>query len=219
MGIASLLMFGSYISTRKAIVGDLALMFFLVGAHAYVFALPILLTPDNPALIQSGFLVGTAFIFLIFLIGLDVERFMTRSFLSDRRIDFLSVGLGLLAGLTIYLVFSRPQPPVIDPSGIVFWNLYPLASWLVGLSSLFYGALWGMVFYRGAFLVDDLQSRFKLLVISIDGFVLGAITLLVFVSQSKLLTLVTHFIFVAIGILTLGIYLIPKKFFILRNKP
>ena len=107
--------------------------------------------------------------------------------------------------------------PIINSVGIIFWNVNPVAQWLIGLSSFFYGFLWGYVFYKAALLVSDGFSRVKLLVMSTDGFIIGTVALLVHTSSNEIQTVLGHTLFIVAGVITLGIYLLPHRMFEIRR--
>lgn len=210
---ASLFMFGSYFKTRRAANLSLAFVFFWIGLHAYAFAMPTIIDSTDPKLLAYGYIIGIGMIFLTLLAGIEVQAFMARRIVPNWSIVLASVVLTIDAVVTLGIMTLDLRYPIINSIGIIFWNVNPYAQWLIGLSSFFYGFLWGYVFYKAALLVNDGLSRVKLMVMSADGFILGTVALLVHTSSNEVQTILGHALFILAGVITLGIYLLPKRMF------
>ncbi len=105
------------------------------------------------------------------------------------------------------------RTPIVNNSGIIFWNVNKIAQWLIGLSSIIYGLFWNYVFYQAAIIVDDSYARFKLMIIGVAGTSMGTTAFLVNTSSSEIQTLIGHIIFVISGLMVLGIFITPKRLF------
>ena len=209
---ASLFMFGSYLSTGKRVTAYLALAFLFVGLHAYAFALPVVIAPGNLILLEQGYIVGIAFIFLVLLTGLEVLRYMVRG-ISEDFTNLTGLLLSTLAAVAISVMLTNPETPIIKESGVILWNQDLLARWIIGLTSFFYGMVWGIIFYQNSLLVEDGLARSKLYVISADGFLLGTIALLVHTSSNEIQTIAGHILVISGSMITLAIYVMPRRFF------
>ena len=210
---ASLFMFAAYFRVKKVANLSLAFVFFWIGLHAYAFALPTIIDNSDLKLLAYGYIVGIGMIFLTVLAGIQVQAYMGQKIVSNRSIALASIILTIDAIVTLGIMIYDFRLPIISTEGIIFWNVNIYAAWLVGLTSLIYGLIWGYVFYRAALLVNDGLSRVKMMVMSADGFIIGSVALIVHTSTNEIQTVVGHSLFVFAGAITLGIYLLPKKLF------
>lgn len=216
--LASLFMFGSYFKAKRLANLSLAFVFFWIGLHAFAFAIPTLIEPNNLGLLAFGYIIGIAMIFLTLLSGIEVQVFMAKSIVSKLNTTFASILITIIAIITLAIMAYDFRLPIVNPSGIIFWNINPLAAWLIGLSSIIYGFIWGHIFYRASLLVDDVYSRVKLIVISSNGFILGTVALLVHTSANEVQTIIGHALFIIAGTITLAVYLLPPRLFEFRQK-
>jgi len=211
--LTSFFMFASYLKARRKANLSLAFVFFWIGLHAYAFALPTLLDASNLSLLAFGYIVGIAMVFLTLLSGIEVQVYMARKIVSKLSTTFASIIITILAVTTLGIMSYDFRLPVINSNGIIFWNINPVASWLIGISSLVYGFIWGYVFYRAALLINEPYARVKMMIVSANGFILGTVAILVHTSSNQIQTILGHILFIIAGTLTLSMYLLPKKLF------
>ncbi len=191
----------------------MALCFLFLGIHAYAFALPIIIDKNNMNLLGYGYIVGVSFIFLTMFAALGVLRFVASELFIKPVIDLTKTFIWLVWLTTLALLVFDFRTPILEPGGVILWNANPIAGWLIGLSGLFFGTMWSVVFYNARKLVQNFYSRFKLMVIGADGLLMGTIALLVHTSQTPLQTILGHILFVIAGIVTISIYIIPGDSF------
>ena len=214
---ASLFMFASYFKAKRTANLSLAFVFFWIGLHSYAFALPTIINSTDPKLLAYGYIIGIGMVFLVFLSGIEVQAYMAQTIVSKKSILIASIIFTIDAIITLGIMVFDLRYPIINDVGIIFWNINPIAAWLIGLSSLIYGLIWGYVFYRAALLVDDGYSRVKLMVMSADGFIIGSVAFLVHTSSNEIQTVIGHSLFIFAGAMTLGVYLLPKKLFHIKG--
>jgi hypothetical protein len=210
-------MFGSYFRTKRVANLSLAFVFFWIGIHSYAFAIPTLIEAYDMKLLAYGYIIGIGMIFLTMLSGIEVQAFMARRFVSDRSVNIASIIITILGTCALSVMIYDLRLPMINNLGIILWNVNPLAQWIIGLTAFFYGFIWGYVFYNAALLVDEAFARVKLLVMSADGFIIGSVALLVHTSSNEFQTVLGHGLFIITGIITLGIYLLPKRMFEIKH--
>jgi hypothetical protein len=206
-------MFISYFRAKHSANLSLSFVFFWIGLHAYAFAVPSIISPDNMNLLAFGYIIGIGMIFLTMLSGIEVQAFMAKQIVTRSSTSLASVVITIIGIVTLSIMANDFRLPIINEAGIIFWNINPIAAWLVSLSAFIYGIIWGIVFYRAALLVNDAFGRVKLMVMSADGFLIGSVALLVHTSSTEIQTVLGHSMFIVAGLLTLGIYLLPKKIF------
>lgn len=215
--LASLFMFGSYFKVKHTANLSLAFVFFWIGLHAFAFALPTIIDKFDLSLLALGYIIGIGMIFLTLLSTIETMAFMARNVISKTMINFVSTVVTVIAIITLSIMIYDFRTPIINPVGIIFWNINPIAAWLVGIVSFGFGLIWGHVFYQAALLVNEAYLRVRLLVMSADGFILGTIVILVHTSSNEVQTILGHALFIIVGVITLGIYLLPKQIFEFRQ--
>lgn len=211
--MASLFMFGSYFKVRRVANLSLAFIFFWIGLHAIAFALPTMIDQYDLKLLAFGYMVGVGMIFLCLLAGIEVQAFMAQRVIPKRTLNIASAIITVSAIITLGIMSYDFRLPIINDFGIIFWNINPVAAWILAILSFTYGCVWGYVFYKAALFVHDALSRVRLLVMSADGFILGSVVILVHTSSNEIQTILGHALFLISSILTLGIYLLPKRMF------
>ena len=203
--IATLLAFASYIRSKERASGFLALTLFFISLHAFAFAMPFLLIPENETLLGLGYMSGVAFIFLVFISALEVLRFVTK--LSQKAVALATLLTTALAVMTLSFMIADFHTPIITDTGIILWNINLASRILIGLSSVTYGLFWGTVFFEAVPSISGDAAKVKFKLIGAAGVVLGIVGLIVHTSTETTQTFIGHILFIIAGIMAIIAYM------------
>ncbi len=204
----SLLVYRSYKKSGNRGQRDLSLTFGCMFFHAISLSLPVMIAPENLPAIAAGFIIGIVFVFLLFIIGLQVELSIARP-LFVSYVKELSTVVAILGAVAInVLIFDFRLPYFQD--GVIFWNVNPYIAWLIGGLSFLYGVIWSYMFFRSGGLTKNASQKTKMFVLSIDGLLIGIAALLVFTSTSVVQTNIGLLLFIVSTLTTAVILLVTR---------
>ena len=158
-------------------------------------------------------MVGIGFLYMALISGIEILLFVSGKIVSKINIILLRSLIILSAIVAIGIMNYDLKIPALNEGGVVFWNVNPVAAWIIGLNIFAYGLIWCYLFYRASLLVNNGHSRSKLLLIATDGLLLGTAVLLLHTSTNELQTSLGHMLFLVSVIITLIFYLLPKRVF------
>lgn len=201
-GIVAFSVWRSYTNSKNSTMFFLMLMFAFLSVYALLTAIPLLLFPHNPDVLGYARIVGMLLIFAVILSSLRVQYGISGETVKTVSNVFFLSFLGV-AAITGFLLIFNYQTPLITESGIT-WLFDERALILLSLSSLVGGISWAIVFFRDAGKVAYTKQRLKLIVLGIDGVLLGAAGFLAYVATKPSHTVAAIALLIAVTLLTLG---------------
>lgn len=188
-GISSLAIYFSYLKNHSKHVQKLILPFLSVTFYSLFTGVPIFFT-DNLEYINLWFIVALVFVFSCIITAYQLPLFSENPKFSNisKRLIPITVIIGILILILEY--FDRALP-IINASGIIFWNMNPIGAFIMSLMALVTGLLWGVLFFDGSRLVTGIVSRLKAYVLAGDGIIWGISAFLYFPSNNQLQTIVS----------------------------
>lgn len=202
--------FASYHRSRNKTVLYLSLSFLFLSLHSFALSVPALFDASDLVAIGRGYVVGMVFLYLLLLTALRVQTSLRKGFFEKHSFVITAILLGAGAAV-VGIGISDFRLPIVTSRGLIFWNQAPLAAWLAGGTSLVYGLVWADFFQQTGRLVRGLRAKIKMLILSLDGVMMGLAGLLVFTSQNTLETLIGHGLFVAACALSVFIFFLGEN--------
>jgi|GEM_PF-5260845 len=209
-GLVALSAYISYQKSHNRAIFYLSLTFLLLCLHSLALSIPGLMNIHDLRMIGGGYIVGTFFLYALLLTALKVQTSLNRGFVEKHSfvINTIVIGVGVTA---LWLEITDFRFPVVGAWGTIFWNTTPIATWLIGLTALFYGLFWADFFQQTGRIVRGFAAKLKMLILSIDGVVLGVAGLLVFTSHNAVLTVIGHSLFVFASLLSLLLFVFRER--------
>jgi hypothetical protein len=204
--------FISYFRSENHIVGYLAHVFLAMALHAFAFSLPILITPNNPRFIAYGYILGILLVYILLVLALRVQTFITLKFFK-KYANLISIVIAVIGVNVISVLVYDLRLPIINGHGIVFWNANPIASIVTGVVCFTYGVVWMYLFYLASNLTRNTFSKIKLLVLSADGLLFGTGALFIYTSNIEMQSVIGMVLFITACIITAPIFVLPKNSF------
>jgi|GEM_PF-3316826 len=214
----SLISVGIYmiISSKKEnnpALASAGFMFFWIGLYALTVVVPYFITPLNLTAFGVAYIFAIAMLFLALFSGTTVLNLFTKNLVTTREIFIsrsLIASIGVVSVFLLCVYFTKPE---ITSKGVMLWHGNLVAHWLIGVTCIIYGFLWGTTFYQAAILLKDPYTRFKLLILSADGFMLGTAGFLIHTSIGPTQNIVGLGLAVTAGVLTLLMFFLREKVF------
>lgn len=192
----ALVLYSGHKKNRHEGVTFLANVFMLFGLYAFLIAIPTIIFPNQLLLSALSYNIAISIIFILFLTGLQIPVFKTISIFNKNRTTF-NIILTILGSIVVTLQWYDFKTPIIIHD-IIVWNMNPLAAWITGLSSLFFGLTWGYSFFKSSLIVKRKWQKAKLLTLSANGSLLGISGFIFFTAPGNFLsTFGTFLIFIS----------------------
>jgi hypothetical protein len=208
--IISFYFLASYIRTRDKLILYLFICFFLVclqGTLPFLIAFKIV---TDPIIMSYIHVVSSSLLFMTLLFGIEILFFLTGKYFHRFEADVMSMALLVICLFVILVLILNPQPPTLSDMGMIYWNAYPLANYVMLIVAAVYGIIWLTLFYKASTAVEDLYPKAKLVLIGIDGFTFGIVGILAHLSQSYIQSLISHVLFSVVGIISFIFFTFPK---------
>jgi hypothetical protein len=200
----------SYLRSRHEALKYLALVFVLMSLHAYAFSVPFLINHKNLTMIAYGYTIGVGFIFVLMLLGLRVQMFLTQKFIKIYG-NLLGIIIAIIGVIVLTLQVYDLRLPLVTENGIIFWNANVFASVLTAVTFFVYGAFWTYVFYLASNITRGFYEKIKLLILSADGLLFGSGAVLIYTSFSNTQSVVGLTLLLIACIITVPIVILPKR--------
>jgi hypothetical protein len=202
--------FISYAYSDNRVLKYLALVFLFMALHAYAFSLPALFAPHNLTLIAYGYVVGILCVFVLLVLALHVQAFISLKFFK-KYANLISIIIAIVGVIVVSILAYDLQLPIINSHGIIFWNANILATTITGIICFVYGGVWTYVFYMASDLARHGYSKLKLLILSADGLLSGLGGLFIYTSHNEMQSVIGMVLFMTACVITAPIFVMPKK--------
>lgn len=166
---------------KKILVYFLVFLFF--GLYSLSLGIPLMFSPINTVMAAWGFVVGMTFLFFGELAALYTVTFTTGEFIK-RHMKFSFVLFSVLSVICLAILVFDLREPIIDSTGIVFWNANPIAGWGLGLLAFYAGSYWFFISYKNLQFVENKISKAKTIILGLDGMAWALAALLYFTATS-----------------------------------
>jgi hypothetical protein len=173
-------------------------VFFLFFAgYNLALSLPYLFFAQNPFLLGWGYILAMVFLFLTFgvMFKLEMELYGVKPMNAS-----FFLGVTTFAGvLVVALQIMDFRLPFFYSSGLILWNVNPLAGWITGLAALLPGTSMAFTLYYISAKGLSAYEKTKRFLITVGGLALGVAGLAYFPARNEW-QIVTAFIFIFLGI-------------------
>lgn len=181
--IADVAFFKSYAQSRNKRVLKYAIFFIPIFFYTFVWGAAAVFQPHDALFMTYSFAVGTAFVVMILMLGLYAAPFEIHPALNRLKWPLI-IATGVLGAYFTYLIaLDTRNPPIIDPTGFIFWNAPAVAAWGMGFLCLFATWIWAHLYYYGAQVAEITNSyaRLKVIALAADGVMWGIAALIYYI--------------------------------------
>lgn len=208
--IISLYFLASYIRTKDKLILYLFVCFFLVCLQGMLPFLVVLKIVTDPLSMSYIHIVSSSLLFMTLLFGIEILFFLTGRYFHRFEADIMSIALLVICLFVILVLILNPQTPILSDMGMIYWNAYPLANYVMLIVAAIYGIIWFTLFYKASTAVSDLYPKAKLILIGIDGFTFGVVGILAHLSESYTESMLSHTLFSVVGVVSFIFFTFPK---------
>ncbi len=206
-------LFASYHKTKNEAILSAGIFFTFISLRCISFVVPYFIDATNMHYFAYAYIIATILTLCALMVGFRLLRLMASSIISEREEVVGMFIVGLITIITTAILFMDFRLPTVNDLGVMTWVANPIVRWGVALVYFMYGYLWGVIFYQAALLLNDPYNRFKLLILSAVGFLLGTGGFLIQISINGVQNVLGLVLAVLSGCLMLLMYLLPKDIF------
>ncbi|MEK7091435.1 MAG: hypothetical protein AAB900_00425 [Patescibacteria group bacterium] len=173
LGIIVALFYDSYRrSPENPAVKSLWLTFVFIFAYASILALSSILFSHQPLILAWGYNLSLFLGFIAIFSSLDLPIF-TSNFRLQKFLPLITWSSALASAIILIIQIVDFRLPIVNPNGVIFWNLNPISAWLTSIFILAFAITWAYLAYDGGRLLDNFRLRWKLYILGINMLALG----------------------------------------------
>ncbi len=191
---------------------DFSLFFILLAAYRFCLFFPLIFLGGDLEIAYWSYNLAILIFFMMSSVAFKISLNILK--LNAKKIKFYLITLLSVGGITVLAQVICPRLPIIDSSGLVFWNANPFSAWATSLSGFFVSMIWVYTFIENFPSNVGLLEKTKTILIIITAIFLGISSLAFYPFNNHLATIIT---FITIFISSVCILLaILISFFIRR---